>query len=82
MISKKSKAIQKQNGAVPQKGKAKANEEEEVKSQSKNESYHIHLVKINDKEIPKPLFSLNEKNLFEALIYPLSPQEFFEKDYA
>jgi hypothetical protein len=42
----------------------------------------VHRVKISDKEVPKHLFQLTEKNLFEALIYPLTPEQFFEQDYA
>lgn len=47
-----------------------------------NEKEHIHLLKISDKEVPKHLYQLTEKNLFEALIYPLSSAQFFEQDYA
>jgi hypothetical protein len=76
MISGKSKGIKK---AKVEQGAATSSK---ALSEESKEVFHIHLVKVNDKDIPKNLYSITEKNLFEALLYPLKPQDFFEKDYS
>jgi hypothetical protein len=43
---------------------------------------HVEVIAVADSKIPKHLFSLTEKNLFEALIYPLSADDFFKQYYS
>lgn len=43
--------------------------------------FHIGTINIKD-SIPQNLFQITEKNLFQALIYPLTPDQFYESYFA
>jgi hypothetical protein len=67
-ISIKSKAIKKAVKEPPK-----------IKEESKKEN---HLDVIEVKEIPKELNVITEANIFKALIYPLTSEQFYDKFFA
>jgi hypothetical protein len=67
-ISTNSKAIKK---AIKEPAKSK--------EESKRE-FHLEVVQVKD--VPKDLNVITEANIFKALIYPLTPEHFYEKFFA
>ena len=67
-ISAKSKAIKKAT-----------KEPVKSKEESKKE-YHLEILQVKD--IPKDLNVITEANIFKALIYPLTPEQFYNKFFA
>lgn len=84
-VSAKSKDIVK-NKSSPQKAKktiglnGKHNKEETKKDNDKG--FHCETIYTKDKDIPKNLYDITDKNIFESLIYPMGKDEFFKNIFA
>jgi hypothetical protein len=48
----------------------------------KEEAWHLETLKVEESSIPKDLQTISEKNIFAALIYPLTPKQFYARYFA
>ena len=73
-ISAKSKLIKKKKDGHHSPAQDSGDESPDLPTDPTQESWHLETITIDPTSIPKELFKISEKNIFAALIHPLTPK--------
>jgi len=81
-ISSKSKIIKKKKDGHPSAPIDDSDDDYIHPSDPKQELWHLETLTIDPKSIPKDLFTITEKNIFAALIHPLTFKQFYSRFFS